>query len=383
MQATGIIPTVDRAFSPYESIGSGGLALHPSHPFGWVSRLASELVLIAYNSRPDVDAKDAKILISLKNGKEQLTLANGRNLFLKESDQGKGLLSSEAATGLWFKPILLENGAILIDAARKLVSKEGQEGEEKGQFIVSQQGGIPACYNPTQKSFASALRGARAFFSDLFIEKYGGREYAPWKDKAILEFTNGFGPYACFVSPGDYLIYEGEEWRVCPFEELKRDHPIARVKAASGKAIEVEVWDETGFYPLQFRVETALEPHLQFKPEVMPSKIRLRSGSQVSCALGKRRVVLREGDWLLKTANGWRNLRRTEEIGLYLNHRLKGELFIFDGIEKEQGNLVMKGHLFDETRTQKLSVVLPIDAEKPQGKTSRKRKPLRSAIGGL
>jgi hypothetical protein len=380
-QAMGSISKGERAFFPYESIGTGGLALHPSHAFGWVSRLASELALIAYNSRPDIDAQEAKILLSLKNGKEQLTLLNGRSLFLKESEQGKGLLSSETATGLWVKPILLDNGAVLIDAGRKLVSKEGQEGEEKGQFIVSQQGGIPACYNSTQKAFALALKSARGFVHDLFLEKYGGREYAPWKDKVVLELSCESKTYACFVSPGDYLLYEAGEWRVCSFEELRRDHPVARVKAASAKAIEIEVWDEAGFYPLQFKVEAAQESRLQFKPETMPSKIRLRSSSQISCALGKRRVILRAGDWLLKTATGWRNLRRAEEIQSYLCHRLKGELFIFDAIEKEQGNWVMKGHLFDETRTQQLPLTLPIDAEKPQGKTSRKRKPFQGGKG--
>ncbi len=377
MQGMGSTQKGGRVFFPYESIGSGGLALRPSHAFGWVSRLASELFLIAYTSRPDVDAKDAKILIALKNGKEQLMVLNEHNLFLRESDQGKGLLSSETETGLWVKPILLDNGAVLVDAGRKLLSKEGLEGEERGQFIVSQHGGIPASYNPTHRLFSIELKEARSFSQDLLIAKYGGREYASWKEKCILELTSGSATYCCFVSTGDYLIYSEGEWRVCAYEDLKADHPVAKVKAVSAKGIEVEAWDETGFYPLHFKISAASEPRLHFKPETMPSKIRLRSGKQVSCALAKRRVILKEGDWILKTSNGWRNLRRQEEIERYLSHRLKGELFIFDAIEKEQGRFVMKGHLFDETRTQILPLTLPIEAEKPQGKTSRKRKPLR------
>lgn len=379
MLGTRRVVQENTAHFPYESIGGGGLALHPRHALGWVSRLANELALVAYNSRPDIDTKDAKILISLKNGREQLTLSNGRNLYLKESDQGKGLLSSESPTGLWVKPILLDNGSVLIDAGRKLVSKDGTEGEEKGQFIVSSQGGVPSCYNPTHQQFAKALKGARSFSQDLLIQKYGGREYSSWKDKVVLHLATGTNTYACFVSPGDYLIYEEGEWRISSYENLKRDHPIAYIRAASGRSIEVEAWDETGFYPLHFKVDVEGGARLQHKPETMPSKIRLRSGSQVSCALGKRRVILREGDWLLKTSTGWRNLRRSEEIEMYLNHRIKGELFIFDAIEKEQGQFVMKGHLFDETRTQALPLTLSIDAEKPQGKTARKRKPLRAA----
>ncbi len=365
-----------KALFPYETIGSGALALHPRYAFGWVSRLAEELALIAYNSRPDIDPAQVKILVSLKNGKEQLTLPNGRSLYLKESEKGKGLLSSEVATALWIKPILLDNGAVLVEAGRKLVSKEGKEGEEKGQFIISQQGGVPASYNPGKQEYVSQLKAARGFTHDLLIQKYGGREYSPWKDKSVLELSSGSSTYGFFVTPGDYMIYDEGEWRVAHREGLKNDCPIAYIRAISGKSIDIEMWDEMGFCPLQLNVEMDRQARLQLKAEAMPSKVRLRSGTQVSCALGKRRVIIRQGDWLLKTQTGWRNLRRNEEIELYLNHRLKGELLIFDGIEQEQGCPVMKGNLFDETRTQVTPFALPIDSDKSQGKTSRKRKPL-------
>jgi hypothetical protein len=110
-----------RVFFPYEAIGAGGLALRPHHALGWVSRLADELVLIAYNSRPDTAPHEAQILIALKNGKEQLTLSNGHTLYLRESEQGKGLHSSDTATALWVKPLLLDNGAVLVEAGRTLV----------------------------------------------------------------------------------------------------------------------------------------------------------------------------------------------------------------------------------------------------------------------
>jgi hypothetical protein len=366
-----------RFIFPYEAIGTGGLALHPRHAIGWISRLADELILIAYNSRPDVTSKDAKILISLKNGKEQLTLSNGRAIYLKESEQGKGLHSSEEATALWAKPILLENGAVLIEAGRKLVSQEGYAGEEQGQFILAGQGGVPSAYNPINQSFVKELKAGRSFPHDLLIQKYGGREYDSWREKAVLEFSHNSSTYACFVSPGDYLLYDEGEWRVCSFEGLKEDQPIAHIKSISGKSIDIESWDETGFSPIHVKIEMEKQGHAQPKAEMMPSAIRLRSGTQVSCVFGKKRMILKQGDWLLKTPTGWRNLRKSEEIVQYLHHRLKGELFIFDAIEKEQGRSVMKGTLFDVTRTQMQPLSLPLEADnKTQGKTSRKRKSL-------
>ncbi len=322
-----------------------------------------------------MDAQESKILISLKHGKEQLSLANGQSLYLKESEEGKGLHASDEATGLWVKPILLDNGAVLVEAARHLVSKEGKVAEEKGQFIVAQQGGVPSRLNPAGQDFMKELKAARSFSHDLLMEKYGGREFAHLSGRAVLELARGAASYACFVSAGDYLMYENGEWRVCSRDDLKRESPVALIKALSPVGLEIEGWDETGFCPVQIKVEMEKTGRFQPKPENMPSRIRLRSGSQVSCAFGKRRVILRQGDWLLKTSNGWRNLRRSDEIEQYLGRRLRGELFIFDAIEKEQGRSVVKGHLFDETRTQVQPLTLPIDAEKPEGKTMRKRVP--------
>lgn len=377
MQEASLMQKGSRAFFPYESIGSGALALHPRPALGWVSRLADELLLVAYNSRPDIDSQQANILIALKNGKEQLTLSNGSTLFLKESEQGKGLLSSQTPTGLWVKPLLLDNGAVLIEAGRKIKGlKEDKAGEEKGQFIVVQQGGTSARYNLAQQLFAKQIKSARVFPQDLLIQKYGGHEYAAWRDRCVLELTSDFKTYACFVCVGDYLIYEEGEWHVSAYEDLKADKPVALIAAANGKTMEMDVWDDMGFYPLHVKLEMQNQAHLQLKTDAMPSGVRLRSGTQVSCAFGKRRMILRQGDWLLKTSSGWRNLRRTEEIEQYLHHRLKGELLIFDGIEKEQGRSVMKGHIFDETRTHMQALMLPVDPEKSQGKTSGKRKPI-------
>ncbi len=372
MQGLGLKQKSGSMLFAYESIGSGGLALHPRHALGWVSRLADELALIAYNSRPDVLAKEAKLLISLKNGKELLTLGNGRTLYLKEAQQGKGLSSSETATALWVKPILLDNGTVLVETGRQLAS-----GEEKGEFIASLQGTLPARYNPMQQTSIKVLKASKGFAQDLLIQKYGGREFSAWRDKIVLEFTRETSSnYACFVSTGDYLLYDEGEWRVVPFSELKNDLPVAQIKSATARGLEIQAWDDTGFALLMVSVEMEKPGRFQLKPETMPSGVRVRSSNAISCALGKRRVIVRQGDWLLKTAAGWRNLRRSEEIEQYLHHRLKGELLIFDGIEKEQGRLVMKGNLFDETRTQTQPFTLAIESEKAQSKTTRKRKTL-------
>ena len=73
---------------------------------------------------------------------------------------------------------------------------------------------------------------------------------------------------------------------------------------------------------------------------------------------GQTQDYLKQGDWLLKTASGWRNLKKLEEIDDVLEHRLRGELFLFEALEKQENALLLKGRLFDEMRTQSLPVSL-------------------------
>ena len=59
-----------------------------------------------------------------------------------------------------------------------------------------------------------------------------------------------------------------------------------------------------------------------------------------------------------------------------LNFKVKGELFIFDGLEKVDGKIVFCGTLFDKMRTQMQSVRLPFT----QTKTKEHSPPTKKAI---
>ena len=83
-------------------------------------------------------------------------------------------------------------------------------------------------------------------------------------------------------------------------------------------------------------------------------------------------MVLREGDWVLKTASGFRNLKKLEQIEDCIYHRLQGELFVFDQLETVQGKSVMKGHFFDATRSQMQTLSFPISQEKKSSKRERR-----------
>ncbi|MBY0529825.1 MAG: hypothetical protein K2P51_06500 [Rhabdochlamydiaceae bacterium] len=358
----------------YEAIGTGALTLNPHATYGWVSEIARDLVIIAYNSRPDISQKEASLLLSLKNTKEQKHLINGKTLFLDSVKEGDGFVFSDAPQAIWVKPILLDEGGVLVEVGRKLGSFDTPHSEEKGQFFVQPNPlGLKSAFN-SSLNFAHTLKGARAWGQDLLLQKYGGREYQAVKEKFKLEFSHEGVAYACFVSSGDQLVWKGQEWKVVEPDDITLGHPVALVKAATAKGIEVSAWDETGYYPLQLSLPLEHPQKFNGKMDGMPTALRLRTATQVSCLLGKKRLILRQGDWALKTSSGWRILRKKEDIERCLSHRMRGELLIFDKLEKEQGRWVFKGHLFDEMRTQSQPLSLPIDSEKKTSKTHRKRK---------
>ncbi len=372
---------------PYEAIGSGPLMLNPHQTWGWVSHLARELIVIAHNSRPDVSSGEAQILLGLKAEEGTRQLTSGKTLYLEKNESTGMFAFSEAPQSLWIKPILLDNGRVLIEAGKKLGQLESAQAlEEKGQFVVPTAGSatrVKQESSPLTIEALSHLKNARCWGHDLLISQYGGGEFGQWRDKLKIEVPQGTASYVAFVGSGDYLVWKEGRWEVATLSELSAQQPVAWVRAVSPRGVEMTVWDETGFYP--HSVELAMEHpgKLNSNAESMLVHPRLRTATQISCMLGKKRVVLRQGDWVLKTGTGWRNLRKREEIESYLQHRIKGELLILDALEKEQGRWVLKGTLFDEMRTQMQTISLPIETENKMGKTKKKRKIPFAPQGGF
>lgn len=84
--------------------------------------------------------------------------------------------------------------------------------------------------------------------------------------------------------------------------------------------------------------------------------------------------MLKQGDWMLKTAQGWHLLKKTDLLDQALQFAMRGELFIFDELVKENGKSVVKGHLFDEMRVQMVPVSIPIISEKEKAKKHENQK---------
>ena len=70
--------------------------------------------------------------------------------------------------------------------------------------------------------------------------------------------------------------------------------------------------------------------------------------------------MLSPQDWLLQIDSGWKKLTTPEEIDAYVDRKISGPLFVFDGIEKREDKQFLLGTLFNSTRTDMQAIEIPM-----------------------
>ena len=56
-------------------------------------------------------------------------------------------------------------------------------------------------------------------------------------------------------------------------------------------------------------------------------------------------------------------LKDVEQIDAYVEGRLRGELLVLDGMERENGERVLRGHIYNSSRTERLPIDFPLISE--------------------
>ena len=79
--------------------------------------------------------------------------------------------------------------------------------------------------------------------------------------------------------------------------------------------------------------------------------VAARTRSQYVFEINKERVLLKPKDWLVQTDTGWKKLETAEDIDNYVERKIHGALFVFDGVVKKDDKQVLMGTLFNASRT--------------------------------
>ncbi len=368
-----------------EVLGQGLLALNSCRE----PLILQELLLVGVNTRPD---QDRQFSLALRSTGEQKIGTLGETIFLQQV-HGTWMFSTEPELSL--TPYSVEGTQLLC----KL-------NNDQAVLTPSSLFLRPLAH----ESYVEALKKGTAWGTDVFLAGWGGDEYRNLTQKVKV----AIGPSVYFLNVGDCLYWNGEKWTEDPsmnnFLILNRAKapaielsergevsmntpplsdnlnpgalarfkmgsysltgpekavgPIAQLVRGSSQGVDFQVWDETGFSSEKIHLAMESSPKTSFKMDELMTAIRPRTASEITCQLGKRRVILKEGDWWIRTDRRWKPVRTAADLEACLHHQIAGELFIFEKIETTKGKVTLKGQAFDRMRTFSEPVSLTVHTEK-------------------
>jgi hypothetical protein len=354
-----VITTFAQPESAYRAIGQGALlALHYDQPTPQLPDLRSELMLFGIDERPDADPIHPLIHIGLRDTEEIQAIPAQEHHYLL-FDRASGLYRFSPCnrpTNLWLS-LKLEGGIICSEV--RMLDREGRQIDsptERAAFELATAHHRPAYENwqvgshRVDNSLLARLQ-TRWFGEDQFLADHGGDEFAWTRGKQRLDFGQGDELYSCFLAEGESLVWKGERWHNLRPGEPSRGLPILYLKTLKEKLMLLELWDELG----RSRVTLSL---MRSRDSWMPKHFKetlhfigARTWSEYVLAVGDQRLVVSPQEWLLLAEKGWQVLRQVEEIDSYVNGHCQGELLVLEGMRREGGAQVLKGHLYNASRT--------------------------------
>lgn len=327
------------------TLGQGTLALTPPQAEG-LQPILKELVLIGTNTRPD---RDRICSLALRSSGEKRATPMGEAVFFKAKD-GK-IEFSKDKTDLSFTPLSLEGGMLLCEV------KSG----EASEICSLPSSAIFSC-NLSQEPYFETLKNGAVWGRDVFLSGWGGEEYREMVSKTKISL----GADVFFLKPGECLWWDGQMW----VSELGSDEvgAVAQLVKGSSQGADFQVWDPTGLSSQMVHVGIQTSPKKPLKLDELMTAVRARSPSEITCQLGKRRVIIREGDWWIRSDDRWKPVRTAADLEACLLHQIPGELFIFEKVETSKGKVTLHGRSFDRMRTvaEPMSLVLHTE-KKPAG----------------
>ena len=320
----------------YARIGSGPLSLDARFCSPFLAKVMDEIEVVGKNTRPDREIKNASYLVRLKEAQQERKLIAGEELYLL----------SDHPVEFSAKPTAIKIRATESDLE---IVHEMEGGRKEVASLSAEENN-----NMKEKPYFAALQEAKWWTQDLFVDQC--ELCKPLKGKQKVDLQTGI----CFVSQGDFLAWDGKRWNVAPLPECK-GMPLAKVQV-SPKGIDITGWDETGYAQIGVSLSPQVPQRQASKYESVITSARVRSATQISCLIGKRRMILKKGDLILKTETGWRHVRTAADVEA--SAAARGEIFLFDGIDKDDGKTVAKGRMYDASHSQVTPMVATVTGEK-------------------
>ncbi len=340
------------------------LNLNEKIPFLQIPELENEMMFSFDPPRPggaavsegDSNGCNQQVLIHLNKSAESKRAVLPTRIDLRY--QGEKLCFSPSESPFWIELSLLPGRQI---EGNVFVSSQSEK-IHAGRLIASpQESPIRAAQEFSENSPFRLLAETRWWGQDLFREHFERK--IPCERLEIG--STGSSGECLELKEGDWIVWDLGQWRVLKEGESIEDSsilvkPIARIQSSLGKTLSLEGWDSEGHVRLS--LTPASSSPIKPKGEDLFSAIRVRSEKQISCMLEKQCMILKVGDWVLKSDNRWKVLRKKEERESFLKGTLAGELFVFEQILQKQGNKAIQGKLFNPERSQAVSIEMAVQS---------------------
>lgn len=308
-------------------------------------RVEPEITVSADLPRPDRRVGMGSLFLRLNQSAESKRVALPCRIDL-QFNSGK-LVFAEHQSPFW-----LELTDVAKDKVQGVVWVEtsSQEKVEAERFTASLQASpLRTPQEFPQRSPFQILGEARWLGHDLFAEKYGGHQ------TLRIGMGSQANPHVLDLREKEWIVWHEDRWVKGTLDEKRL--AIARIESSNSKTLILEGWEEDSH--IRVALASVAPSPFKIRGEDIFNSIRVRSEKQISCMMDKQCLILKTGDWVMKTNGRWKILRKKEEKEAYQSGKISGELFVFEKIESKLNQKFISGFLFNVEKSQVIPIDLP------------------------
>ncbi|WP_375793826.1 hypothetical protein O1W69_01865 [Chlamydia sp. 12-01] len=332
--------------------------------------LRQELIFLGSNKRPD--AFGGKFFLELATSKDSCVANANEKIYLHVVPSPEGGLFTFSPGGkptdLWIecRPLSMDNRievkVRLMGVNRELVTSPK---ERETLFLTAPAKGLESWEIGGIRVDASfpVKQKIRRIGSDKFLLMHGGSDYA---DKAVKERVDFVSlsdeNYSRYLAVGDVLLWDGNCWQTCgEFRGESSQAPLLEVKRIDEKVMVIELWNVGGTSHQSMSLVKTMSSPIEIAEIVKEFEfVGMRSWSRPIIQAGEQRMILSPDDWVVYTGKTWEKIARKEQLEDYLSGKTQGPLLVFDKLEKDSREFVVRAHVFNAQRTLVESVTLPL-----------------------
>lgn len=336
------------------------LTLKESPPTIRIPDLRSHITFTSKNGRPDSSPETMHMHFVLNSSKETFSCLPGEQVHLRYEKKPTGnryvLEKNIDESLLW---ITAEPDGNDVQIRVSMIDQEGNpipgDGRESFQMAIKEGNrSITPWELGTWRVDGTLLARQKAKWigQDKFFERYGGDEFQTLIGKQRIDFGEGEDAYALYASVGTAFAWNGERWIPTEPGPSTQDKPLIVVKKVEERVMMMELWDVEG--------KNRMALNLIRMPETFAAKpltdefrfVGARTKTKVLFELNHERMILKPNDWIVLTQDGWKKLSTPEEIDAYVERKIIGPLFVFEGFSKKEDRPILVGTLVTPNRTE-------------------------------